>query len=71
MKALASETAPVRLFAFGPYTADPVKRVLRQDGAIVPLTGKAFELLIALVERAGEVVEKDQLHRLVLPDTAG
>jgi Tol biopolymer transport system component/DNA-binding winged helix-turn-helix (wHTH) protein len=69
MKALASETAPVRFFAFGPYTADPVKRVLRQDGVVVPLTGKAFELLIALVERAGEVVEKDELLRLVWPDT--
>lgn len=69
MKALASETAPVRFFTFGPYSADPVKRVLRQDGEVVPLTGKAFELLLVLIERAGDLVEKDELLRLVWPDT--
>lgn len=69
MKALASEAAPVRHFAFGPFTADPIKRILREDGEIVPLTGKAFDLLIVLLSRAGEVVEKDELLRLVWPDT--
>jgi Tol biopolymer transport system component/DNA-binding winged helix-turn-helix (wHTH) protein len=69
MKALAADTPVARLFEFGPFTADPVKRVLRQDGDIVPLTGKAFDLLMVLVARAGEIVEKDELLRQVWPDT--
>ncbi|HKY20619.1 MAG TPA: winged helix-turn-helix domain-containing protein [Vicinamibacterales bacterium] len=58
-----------KLYAFGPYVADPVTGTLRQDGTHVVLTLKSFEVLVALIERRGQVVDKDTLLKLVWPDT--
>ena len=58
-----------KLYAFGPFVADPVTGSLRQDGVPVVLTLKSFEVLLALIERRGQVVDKDVLLKLVWPDT--
>lgn len=58
-----------KLYAFGPFVADPVTGTLRQDGAHVVLTLKSFEVLMVLIERRGQVVDKDVLLKLVWPDT--
>lgn len=58
-----------KLYAFGPFVADPVTGTLRQDGAHVVLTLKSFEVLLVLLERRGQVVDKDVLLKLVWPDT--
>jgi TolB-like protein/DNA-binding winged helix-turn-helix (wHTH) protein len=50
---------------FGPYRLEPLTRRLLRDGEPVPLTPKAFELLLALVERHDRVVDKTELMRLV------
>src|SRR2546423_7060402 len=57
-------------YEFGSFRIDPMKRRLLRDGAIVPLTPKAFETLLALVEHGGEVVEKDDLIEKVWPGVA-
>jgi Tol biopolymer transport system component/DNA-binding winged helix-turn-helix (wHTH) protein len=49
------------LYEFGPYCLLPSERLLLRDGEQVTLTPKAFETLVALVERAGRLVEKDEL----------
>src|SRR5215207_3882287 len=54
-------------YQFGPFRLDPVKRRLLRDGEPVPLTPKAFETLLALVEQSGKTVEKDELMRRVWP----
>ena len=36
----------------------------------MPLTVKAFDTLLALIERRGTLVEKDDLIRQLWPDTA-
>lgn len=47
---------------FDGWRLDTVKRELRApDGALVPLTAGEFELLSAMVERAGQVLSRDQL----------
>jgi adenylate cyclase len=56
-------------YAFGPYRLDSVKRVLLRDGVMVPLPPKAVDLLVVLVESAGELVEKRELLERVWPDT--
>jgi eukaryotic-like serine/threonine-protein kinase len=56
-------------YEFDRYRLDPERRVLWQGDEAVPLTPKAFSTLLALVERRGEVVEKDTLIQLVWPDT--
>jgi DNA-binding winged helix-turn-helix (wHTH) protein/Tol biopolymer transport system component len=59
-----------QLYEFGPFRLDPVKRRLLRDGEPVPLTPKAFETLLALVQQSGKTVEKDDLMRRVWPDAA-
>ena len=56
------------LYEFGPYRLDPAEKVLRREGVPVPLTPKAFETLLALVEKSGHVVGKDELMSRVWPD---
>jgi Tol biopolymer transport system component/DNA-binding winged helix-turn-helix (wHTH) protein len=57
------------VYAFGPFLADPVMGMLRRDGRPVTLTLKSFDVLVALIARRGELVEKDLLLKVVWPDT--
>lgn len=61
---------PVKhLYKFDDFSVDVTERVLLRDGEIVPLTQKAFDVLLALVERSGQIVEKDVLILKVWPDS--
>jgi len=55
-------------YHFGPFALHPASRLLMRDGAVVPLTSKAFEALLTLVRHVGTVVGKDELLRQVWPD---
>ncbi len=57
------------LYEFGPFRLNAGERLLLRDGESVPLTPKAFDLLLALVERHEHLLEKDELLKLVWPDT--
>src|ERR1044071_159930 len=64
-------TRPARhLYEFGPFQLDVANRLLLRDGQPVPLTLKAFDTLLVLVENSGQVLEKDALIKVVWPDTA-
>ena len=54
---------------FGPYRFDPHTGQLWRGKQEVRLTGKAAAVLRHLVERAGQVVTKDELFRAVWPET--
>ncbi len=56
-------------YQFGPFVLDPGKRLLKRLGEVVPLTPKAFDTLLVLVENSGNVVEKDELMNQLWPDT--
>ena len=57
---------PVKhLYEFGPFQLDPPERLLLCEGQPVPMPPKAFELLVALVERGGHLVDKDELLKIV------
>jgi DNA-binding winged helix-turn-helix (wHTH) protein len=60
---------PKQIYEFGLYRLDAAERLLLRDGAVVPLQPKVFDLLLALVERHGRLLEKDELMKLVWPDT--
>jgi Tol biopolymer transport system component/DNA-binding winged helix-turn-helix (wHTH) protein len=45
------------------------QRVLLRDGQIAPLTPKAFDTLVVLVQNNGHVLEKEELLKAVWPDT--
>src|SRR5262245_22365196 len=57
------------IYEFGPYQLDAMEHLLLRDGEAVPLTPKAFDLLLALVERHGHLLEKEELLKKVWPDT--
>jgi DNA-binding winged helix-turn-helix (wHTH) protein/tetratricopeptide (TPR) repeat protein len=50
---------------FGRFRLDPRRRVLTHDGAPVALRATVFDVLLHLVEHAGQVVEKDALLQAV------
>src|SRR4051794_29153608 len=55
------------LYEIDAFRVDPVRRVLSRDGEPVPITPKAFSILLALLEHPGEVVEKAELIERVWP----
>jgi len=55
-------------YSFEDFELWPKRRVLIRGGAPVPIGGRALDLLIALVERAGQVVSKTELFALVWPN---
>lgn len=57
------------LYEFGGFRVDPVRRRLLRGGEQVPLTPKAFSILLVLLEKRGEVVDKEDLIQTVWPDT--
>ena len=54
---------------FGPFLIDVGERMLRRDGEPVPLTPKAFDVLVALLEKPGQLISKEELLQKVWPDT--
>ena len=56
-------------YEFGPFRLDPSERSLLRDGKAVPLTPKAFDLLVLLVENRGHLLKKDELIERVWPNT--
>jgi TolB-like protein/DNA-binding winged helix-turn-helix (wHTH) protein len=57
-------------FRFGPFLLEPDERRLTRDGSPVPLTPRAFDTLLVLVERAGRLVTREELLNAVWKDTA-
>jgi Tol biopolymer transport system component/DNA-binding winged helix-turn-helix (wHTH) protein len=58
-----------RAYEFGPFSLDPDRRVVLRGGQVVPLTAKAFDILLVLIENRSRVVDKDELLKLIWPDT--
>src|SRR5262249_54523414 len=48
-------------FSFGPFRLQPAQQLLSKAGRPVSIGSRALEILIALVEHAGETVTKEQL----------
>src|SRR3954447_8502356 len=58
-----------RFYAFGDFRLDAGERVLLGGRGVVPLTPKAFDTLLVLVENSGHVLGKEELMRKVWPDS--
>ena len=58
---------PPERYRFGSFELQPDNRRLLKDGATILLRPRAFDLLAALVERAGRLVTKDELLDRVWP----
>jgi DNA-binding winged helix-turn-helix (wHTH) protein/TolB-like protein/Tfp pilus assembly protein PilF len=58
-----------QIYEFGNFRLEPDERRLLQEGQPVSLTPKAFDTLVLLVERAGHLVEKEELMKALWPDS--
>ena len=57
-----------RYYNFDSFRVDPTERVLLRDGKPLSLSPKVFDTLLALVERSGHIVSKNELVDIVWPD---
>src|SRR5881397_3694263 len=60
---------PGQVYEFGSYSVDESERLLLRGDEVVPLTPKAFEMLLVLLESSGHVLTKEELMKRVWPDT--
>jgi DNA-binding winged helix-turn-helix (wHTH) protein len=63
------QTRPERTVYFGPFRLAIFERQLFEGDRVVRLGSKAAEILIALVERHGELVSRHELISIAWPDT--
>jgi len=68
MGPMALTSRPPEGLAFGRFLVLPQHRELLADGQAVSLGGRAFDLLMALIEARGAVVTRDALMARVWPD---
>src|SRR5687767_12779756 len=57
-------------YEFGPFRVDTRERRLLRESEVVPLRPKVFDLLLALVQNRGHLLTKDEVIKLVWPNTA-
>ena len=55
-------------YLFGHFRLEPEEGRLQRDGLLVPLTPKAFAMLLVLVRNSGQLVEKEFLMQELWPD---
>src|SRR6267154_2740364 len=60
-------SSAIRL-GFGPFELNVGERSLRKANQVIPLGGRAYDILIALLENAGEIVGKGELIARAWPD---
>lgn len=57
-----------RYLSFGSFTVDLKREELFKDGNRIKLPGKVYQTLVALLERPGEVVSRDDLRMKLWPE---
>ncbi len=57
------------MYEFGPFRLDPQRRLLLRGRDPVPLTPKTLETLVVLIENRDRVVSKDDLMKMLWPDS--
>lgn len=65
-----NEIAGVKSYKFGPYRLERHQKRLFLNDELVALTPKRFEILLMLVEKAGQVIRKEEMMNRVWPGQA-
>ena len=68
MMASAQDEPAQEIFLFGPFRLDASQRRIERDGSPVQLSSRAFDILLALVLQAGNVVSKTDLIARTWPN---
>src|ERR1700739_3373653 len=56
-----------RYIRFGPFQVDQHRQEVSKDGARLKLQGKVYHVLVALIEKQGEVVTREELRARLWP----
>ena len=64
---MGADAFPAPVYEFGPFRVDGGERLLRRGETIIPITPKATETLIALIEGGGQLVSKETLMDRLWP----
>src|SRR5690349_12420935 len=59
--------AGARRIRFGAFEADTAAGELRSNGRLIRLQEQPFQVLLALLERAGEVITREELRQRLWP----
>jgi DNA-binding winged helix-turn-helix (wHTH) protein len=59
---------PPRYLSFGNFVVDLKREELFKDGTRIKMPGKVYQTLVALLDRAGEVVSRDDLRVKLWPE---
>ncbi len=62
-----SPVAPARYVCFGAFHLDLKKEELFKDGTRVKLQGKVYQALLALLQKPGEIVTREELRMQLWP----
>ena len=65
----ASQAQVKSVYEFGPYLLDLAARLLLKQGEKVTIPPKAFDILVALIENRGRMLEKEELMQIIWPNT--
>lgn len=57
------------IYEFGPFRLEARERLLLRDGQPVQISGKAFDLLLALLRSAGRLKTREELFEALWPNT--
>lgn len=70
MESAADDLSPsaIASIEFGPFRVIPGKRLLTRNAQPMDIGGRAFDLLLALLEKPGRVLSKRELLKRVWPD---
>lgn len=60
---MASSPLSAEVVRFGEYEANLCSRELRRDGVTLRLPDQSFEVLVMLLERPGELVTREEIHK--------
>ena len=67
---MATKSSEIKhLYEFGPFRLDPQRRLLTRGTDPIPLTPKVIETLVALIENRDRVVSKDDLMKMLWPNS--
>jgi len=56
-----------RFMRFGPFQVDQQRQEVCRDGQRIKLQGKVYQVLVALLEKPGEVVTREELRQRLWP----
>src|SRR5262244_289739 len=58
---------PARYIRFGPFQVDQQRQEVSKSGSRLKLQGKVYQVLLALIEKQGEVVTREELRLRLWP----